>query len=298
MKDAAIEITTLIGCRVSCVYCPQKILAREYRKHSNILELNLEDFKTCLNKIPEHVHIIFGGMSEAFLNPGCTQMILYATKKKRKVGITTTLVGMKLSDLEPIKNAGLEFLYLHLPAAEGLESIKITDEYLSILEDISKSKTETCYIAHSDKLHPRISHYLKNKKLIIPPTITRSGNIEIGNKPLPKKATGPIDCKRNCRWNVLLPNADVLLCSNDYGMKHILGNLLTSDYASLFRGTEYLKVKRGLRVPSIESLCRKCDTFSYPVNIFTKVFSPIKKILRYVRSSLNAAITGKSVFYP
>lgn len=297
-KDFAIEITMRIGCRVSCAYCPQNTLSAEYTKRSNVIELKMDVFKTCINKIPPYVHIVFGGMSEPFLNPECAEMILYASKKGRKIGVATTLVGMKLSDIDSIKNVVFEFFYLHLPSAERLEKIEMNAEYLNILEEISKSNIKTCYISHGKKLPSQILPYLKDKRIILPPTITRSGNIEINGRLRPKKSIGPISCKRNFRWNVLLPNADVLLCSNDYAMKHVLGNLITSDYDSLFRGTEYLKVKMGLKDDSIDILCRFCDTFSYHTNLLTKIFYPTYQYLRRLKHSLYSAITGKQVFYP
>jgi hypothetical protein len=68
--------------------------------------------------------------------------------------------------------------------------------------------------------------------------LSRAGNIEGKmDVPTPTKLKGPIRC-RSCNdllnHNVLLPNGDVLLYCMDYGMKHILGNLLSVDYASLF----------------------------------------------------------------
>lgn len=65
--------------------------------------------------------------------------------------------------------------------------------------------------------------------------------------------------KRKEPCNVILPNGDVLLCCNDYGMQHALGNFMTSDYPALHPIEEFLKAATGLADETIEILCRRCD---------------------------------------
>ena len=62
-----------------------------------------------------------------------------------------------------------------------------------------------------------------------------------------KRLYGVIGCLRELNENVLLPNADVILCCMDFKLKHVLGNLLDSDYTSLFQGEGFSKVKNGLK---------------------------------------------------
>jgi hypothetical protein len=45
----------------------------------------------------------------------------------------------------------------------------------------------------------------------------------------------------------------------DWSLQHILGNLLITDYDSLFKGEEYSKIVRGLEDDSSDILCRYCD---------------------------------------
>ena len=58
-------------------------------------------------------------------------------------------------------------------------------------------------------------------------------------------------------------NGDVILCCMDYSQEYILGNLLTSDYNSLFRGKVYADVKKGLRDKSSDIICRYCERYAY-----------------------------------
>jgi hypothetical protein len=68
------------------------------------------------------------------------------------------------------------------------------------------------------------------------------------------------------RQNVLLPNGDVTLCCMDYGLQHLLGNLVSGDYDALLRSDEFLRVRKGLKDESEEILCRYCEAFAYHVN--------------------------------
>ena len=52
------------------------------------------------------------------------------------------------------------------------------------------------------------------------------------------------------------------MCCYDFGLQHILGNLITLDYNSLFTGETFQKLKQGLNDDSIESLCRYCENAS------------------------------------
>ena len=81
---------------------------------------------------------------------------------------------------------------------------------------------------------------------------------------------------------MLLPNGDVILCSNDYGMKHVLGNIVSSGYDSLFNGIEFGKVRQGLQDESIDILCRDCDNFCYNIDIAAKIYNFPYQIDKYI----------------
>jgi hypothetical protein len=96
--------------------------------------------------------------------------------------------------------------------------------------------------------------------------MARAGNLT-GMKDVqqPLRLTGPIRC-RSCgdclNHNVLLPNGDVVLCCMDYGLQHILGNLLLTDYESLFSSEAFKRIQQGLDDDSRDVLCRYCDNAS------------------------------------
>ena len=88
-----LEITTTVGCRVACSYCPQKEFVSAYKKRSDIYRFDLDSFKSVLDKVPKEVDIYFCGMSEPFLNPQCAEMVRLAWHKGHRVAIDTSLVG-------------------------------------------------------------------------------------------------------------------------------------------------------------------------------------------------------------
>ena len=66
-----LEITTRIGCNVNCIYCPQKRLVSRYVETAQggpIIEMTLDTFKVCIDKLPQDTRIDFSGMAEPWLN--------------------------------------------------------------------------------------------------------------------------------------------------------------------------------------------------------------------------------------
>lgn len=256
------EITTRIGCPVFCAYCPQKRLSEAYSKRSQEFLMSFETFKTCVDKIPTSEDLWFCGMCEPFSNPDCVKMILYARERGHRISVSTTLAGLNLADIDLLESISLGGFGVHLPSAEGLEKINIDEKYLETLERISKSKLPVYFFVHTENVDPRVLPLLKERNRTVQKRklITRAGNVE--NMHRPRKRLGVLKCERGMRSNILLPNGDVALCCMDYGLQHILGSLLRSDYNSLYQSEEFLKVQKGLRDASSDILCRECDQFA------------------------------------
>lgn len=268
-----LEITTKIGCENACAYCPQGRLLTAYRKRSDILLMSFGVFKACLDKVPTDVDIDFAGMCEPCLNPEYIKMLLYAYEKGHKIKLFTTLVGMALSDIDLLAIVPFQEFVVHLPSGEGYEKIKVDKDYLKVLGKLSKSNIKVEYLLLGETLHPKVEALIKENINKIEELSTRAGNVIIKSRPPFKRKLGVIGCVRNLSYNVLLPNGDVILCCMDYGMKHVLGNLLLTDYGSLFRSKEFFKIKKGLRRWSLDILCRYCDYFSYDISLFAKIYN-------------------------
>ncbi len=275
-----LEISTNIGCKNNCQFCPQDKIIHKYSSISNIYQMSFDLFKICLDKVPSETTIIFSGMSEPWLNPRCTEMVSYAHNKGHRLFIYTSLVGMNVSDVKTLihlSNFDYPFGFMiHLPSIDkNFENIDINPQYIATLKKMIDSGIVAEYHYHGSAINPKLKPYLK--KIIHTPIQNRAGNLSFPyyNQ---KKITGPIACERNLHANLLLPNGDVLLCCQDYNMKHVLGNLLKTDYNSLFTDKEYLKIQKGLKNDKTDILCRYCTTYAHQLKSENIFINLIKKI--------------------
>ena len=264
-----LEITTKIGCRNNCTYCPQDLLIAAfalnkdrgylaYAKERSVFQMSFDVFRRCIDKVPTGVDIHFTGMCEPWLNPSCTRMLLYAHETGHRIAVSTTLMGVDASDIMQFAPIPFKYFWIHLPSAEGMERIPVNNGYLDLLESVANSAIAVQYHFHGRRVHPAVKPIVgKSRRILLS---TRGGNLAVKNIFSPENRNpGKITCARNLRCNVLLPSGDVLLCCNDYGMQHILGNLLSVEYSALHQSGEFLKIEKGLTDESIEILCRHCD---------------------------------------
>ena len=227
--------------------------------------MTFDTFKTGLDKIPLNVQIHFSGMAEPWLNPECTKMLLYTHQQGYEISVYTTTVGIHTSDVKEIESIPFRHFNVHLADKEGYSKIEINDNYLETIDAIVNSKIQNREYMTMGKLHPRVQQLIKKR---IPRTkmLSRAGNLNLNAyPPIPPRLKGPIRCRSAgnlFNHNVLLPNGDVLICCMDYRMQHILGNLISSNYTSISKGKEFIKLQKGLDDDSIEILCRYCENAS------------------------------------
>lgn len=261
--NGTMEITTKIGCTMRCKYCPQSLLIREYTQDSKRpIMMSMDTFKQCIDKIPDYITIDFSGMCEPWLNPQCTDMVEYAAKAGHPIRIFTTLVGMAMNDIERLGRLEVEQLVLHLPDAQGNASIPVDADYIKRLSVMihtveARNKGISCHGTLAQKVVPLIDQSWN----IGSELIDRAGNLEL--KDIKHQETpGEIFCDLcgfELNHNVLLPDGSVVLCCMDYGMKHILGNLLTQSYEEIVSGEVMNGLRDGLHAGNSEILCHSCS---------------------------------------
>ena len=95
---------------------------------------------------------------------------------------------------------------------------------------------------------------------------SRANNLTHKNINIPenKRLTGKIGCRATGGKTPLdrvelLPNGNVCLCCMDYGLKHIIGNLLCDSWNELFESNEYKFIEQGLKNEELDILCRTCQ---------------------------------------
>lgn len=264
------EITVGIGCRVNCKYCPQKNL---YEKYQGNRIMNFNTFKICIDKLPQDTTIIFSGFCEPFLNEDCVDMILYAFKKNMKVKLFTTLEGLTIEKFEQISKLNFEEVVLHLPDKFGYAHINTDKKYIELLErvvDSQKSNGEN-FISYANSqfaVSENIMEIVQGKVRITGEMCDRAGNLK--NEELPNNI---VDTKKkrfctrayNLNHNVLLPNGDVVLCCNDFALRHKYGNLILNSYEEVVINSKERKFLfeclYGLVNEDI--LCNKCSNIQY-----------------------------------
>ncbi|MCI8645996.1 MAG: hypothetical protein HFE76_04135 [Firmicutes bacterium] len=259
-----LELSLTIGCRLNCDYCPQDVLIETYYhgEPHRTKALSFEDFKVVLDKVEPGATIAFGGMSEPFHNVECADMLVYAYERGYKLCLDTTLIGMDVPDFEKIKHIEFEEFILHIPDKEHHSKFVITDEYLRLF-DLVHDKIEISYYSCHGTIHEAVKDKINEEKYAGISISDRAGNLEMEDlKGI--FVEGRIMCWHGSEtmhgtWiPVMFPDGSLVLCCQDYGMKHVLGNLIEQSWQEICAGEEYKKFKNGLEDDSIDLLCRNC----------------------------------------
>jgi len=273
-----IEITTMIGCPLMCNVCPQDKLIKSYKGKKY---LDLKDLQTILPKIPKHVRIDFSGMSEPWINNQCTDMFQYVLESGYDIAIYTTLVGMTITDTDRVINLihkyinNIKILCIHLPDKLGnMRGWKYTEDYQYSLSRSLELKNLPFFQAMTMNKNSEIHDDIKKFDIkLVDWNInwlghTRANSLSVTSKNneivyLHTDHENPVSCASTPFYdhNVLLPNGDVVLCCMDYSLKHIIGNLLTDDYDSLYLSSELIKImKENKKITYSKcSICKSCD---------------------------------------
>lgn len=265
-----LEVTTKMGCKINCRYCPQNVVLRKYYASDKQRAefMSLENFETCLTKLPLDCVISFGGMSEAFLNPDCIKMIKMACESGRRVEVLTTLVGTTMQDVNDLLKLPISFVILHVADKYQYANIPVTDEYLNKLELIINAKkpdgTPFVNLCNAQgQPDEKVLKILGEGYEVLTSLQDRAGNLNdemLISRKTPKGEVSCTRCGQQLNNNMLLPDGTVLLCCMDYGMKHVLGNLLQNTYEEILCGTCMQYVKQGMKGDTeIDILCRQCS---------------------------------------
>lgn len=252
-----LDICTVVGCPMMCRYCPQDTFTENYKSDEKIL--SFKNFMKVIDKLPKKVKVAFAGLSEPFLNPDCAKMIKYADKHKHNICIYTTGVGMKLEDVDKIKNIKYYGFILHLPDSLKHSKIPATQYYLNLIKKIHKSKIKNLRTMCMAKPYKEFIEMFPKTEII--KIISRAGNLNIKNFPKTNRKKGKLSCGKDFkpRHVTMLPNGDVIICCNDYSIKHIIGNLFEQSWEDIFKSEEYKKIVKGLEDDKEDIICRYCE---------------------------------------
>ncbi len=269
--NPTVEITTVLGCKVNCKYCPQTTLLKKYfeKDKSRKKVMSLDDFKIFLEHTPDNCDFMFAGMSEPYLNSDCTEMLKMACDTGRNVSLYTTLEGATQKDINEILNLPFQFVGLHVADEKEFAHITVSEEYYTFVEQLinaEKSNGEPFINDISAQANPlpRILEMCKGKYEVLISLQDRAGNLD--GEELAKREELLTNEKITCCFSgpkfnnhVVLPDGTLLLCNMDYGMQHVLGDLKTDTYNEIRKGSVMKDIFAGVSGdPSVNLLCRKC----------------------------------------
>jgi len=263
-----LEITTRIGCKIQCKYCPQELLYKEYFKDNKdrTRELSLEDYKKCVDNTRPDAIISFAGFSEPFLHPQAVEMMRYAHESGREVELFTTLVGLTEENFDAIKDIPFVNVVLHTPDVMHYAEIPETEAYYHLLDKILEHKKlngQPFIDSANCQSRPTELFLEKAKSRIKVSSVSgdRAGNLSDNNLNKIEHITGKIRCNRAIRQDhwVLLPDCTVVMCCMDFGLKHYIGNLKEFTYEELLKTELYSKIRKMMLEEENSIICRDCE---------------------------------------
>jgi organic radical activating enzyme len=267
---ASLEVSTTVGCRVACNYCPQKLHVSAYKsRNAGVTFLSMEVFENCINKLPPKSEIIFSGFSEPFLNPECSRFIRSAHERGYTVSVFTTTVGIEKNTIEQLHGIPFKSFVVHLPDNCNTMNVEVNDDYFTILDGLREMIPNIGFLLtkgqrSADGFHPKVNDYLNKNgiKCVIHVKHSRAGTIEVNDAAVVSGLKGDLTYCPRLNINVLLPSGEVVLCCQDFGQKHLLGNLHESSFESLHQSDEFRNVVAGLTDSTRNILCRECVLYA------------------------------------
>lgn len=269
IRRPLLEVTTKIGCKIMCRYCPQDVLINTYFSHPNRpSEMSFDVFKKCIDKTPQNCIVDFCGFSEPFLNTEAEKMICYAADTGRDVALYTTLVGLTKERFDKIKNIPFYYVVLHAPDKDNYAKIEMTDEYTELLKTVlhTKKADGSPFVDRANCQSTPNAKALKcaeGSGIRIGSTnlVDRAGNLRDSSIYEKVYNTGRLECgmAAGLNSNILLPDGTVVLCCMDFGLRHELGNLLESSYDEVTNGAGMMAVRDAMNTEDMWCVCRNCS---------------------------------------
>lgn len=277
-----IQISTSVGCKVNCSYCPQAPHIKAYKNNTKGIgphQMSLETFITCIDKLPPKHPVCFCGFSEPFLNQKTVDMIEYCKSKRIRIYIYTTFAGLNVEQFERVMNTCPFRITVHMPDVEGyMKNPPSGKEYFEILDRLKK------YIDKGYRINmmcigtpiPELIKGFDNIDISFPPITSRDNTNEEKNghdylNAKYKDANiqnlvndennfigGPVLCSKSTglRETHILPNGDVYACCQDWKLDLKICNLLTGSWDDHTKGRLKLFKQQLSNGPT---KCHTCD---------------------------------------
>jgi radical SAM protein with 4Fe4S-binding SPASM domain len=233
-----LEVSTDIGCKVLCKYCPQSKVIERYK--SNIKNMSFVNFKKILlNLDKDKTRLFFSGYSEFFLNPEAIDIIVYAYESGFQISFASTLIGLTKEKLFSLTNNKVSFecCLFHRAISSTMYDEKVFDEFVDFFIKNINMKFFKVFKVEDFRSRAGTLFEMKRKK-------------------------GKHICATNMfNRNVVVPNGDLFLCCNDFGLNHKIGNLFEESYYSESILNNRKKISEAMNKEDSDIICRYCEFF-------------------------------------
>lgn len=234
-----IEVTTQVGCKSACRYCPQDKFVSAY---SGVKKMTPERLEIYLSNVPRNVDVHFSGFSEVMLHEDAPELLSIACEAGHNVYLYTTLNGLtedKAARMS-IKGVMFEKIIFHEYDGPGFDADDFGRKKTLLFMNVGRKTHDTIRLTRFDLRAGNLRHFAARKP--------------------PKKLKGPIRCESDRHYgNVLLPNGKMVLCCCDWSLEHPIGDLSCEGYMSRAveeRRNEILSLQKRTKS---NVLCRTCE---------------------------------------
>ena len=255
--DATLTFTTFGPCPLRCNCCPWEVY-RDSSVKLNTQVMTFEMFKRMLATVPKSVVINFGGFTESVLAPDMPLMAKYAYGKGHPIELFTTLVGLSDEGAEILSKIHFDKLCIHVP--DDQNTLFDAEKWLKLLAKFKGKRLKGITFGALGKVDPRITAVIGELPFFESHVFNKKQYYE--NQALPS-TTGKLQCMfnhtgLNIDQNCVAQNGDVAICSQDYELKNIMGNLLTQTYQQVMDSPVRKEFIRRMQTDDEPVLCRRC----------------------------------------
>lgn len=244
----AVELTLALPCRNACTYCPQGVLKKAYKGE---LVMGKEVFGAIMDKFAPDTSIHFSGFSEPFLHHAAPRMIELVSEKYKHIEVWTTLVGLTEYSVARLARVKYDAFVVHLPDGEYFKPKEydfLSVEAARLIPNVQFLTVHTTGVAAA-MWSSRLGLTVKND-----PIISRSGKVDFAPQ---RRVRGRVRCAGDRqRQPVILPNGDMVICCNDYGLEHPIGNVVRDSVEDIEK--RILAYEVDMADIGTENICNSC----------------------------------------
>jgi len=255
-RPYTVSLTPGIYCPNRCHCCPWDIY-RDSCNRNNLSMMTIDTFQKILKNTPMMYVVEWCGFCECFTNPLTPDFIALGWKSKRRMQLSSTLVGLTKDGAKKIDGVKFEKVIIHCP--DSVNFITNEDKWISnwlhSLDGINIGFVTFQSLGPiSDKIYNAVSKY--GLYQTIPGIEGRADAYTV-----PRNVTGSIECHSYCKGGNYLfvrPNGDLHYCPNDWNYEFVMGNLAEQPLREITQGKKFKDYERSMNSQNDPILCRRC----------------------------------------